>query len=119
MQNTDILECLEGTHYVDACQRSLHVQSSDIFECLEGTHYVDACQSSLHVQSSDMPECLEGTHYVDICQRSLHMNRAAAFLTVCKVPFIVDYTLLGRNKFSRQGNLLYRNQLNSHVRETL
>ena len=35
-----MLECLEGTHFVDVFQRSLHVQSSDILECLEGTHYM-------------------------------------------------------------------------------
>ena len=55
-----MLECLEGTHFVDVFQRSLHVQSSDILECWEGTHYVDVCQRSLHVQSRDVLECWEG-----------------------------------------------------------
>ena len=42
VQSSDIIECLEGTHYVDVCQP----------ECLEGTHFVDVCQRSLHVQGS-------------------------------------------------------------------
>ena len=58
----------------NSCEWSLHVQGSDIIECLEGTHYVEVCQRSLLVQSSNIPECLEGTHFVDVCQRSLHVQ---------------------------------------------